>query len=37
VAGRVITGPLAFLVAGVIDLLAILWWLQVRRRSGRSF
>jgi hypothetical protein len=37
VAGRLITGPLAFIVAGVIDLLAILWWLRVHRRSGRSF
>jgi hypothetical protein len=36
-AGRLITGPLAFLVAGVIDLLVILWWLRVRRRSGRLF
>ena len=34
-AGRLITGPAAFLVAGVIDLLAVLWWLRVNRRSGR--
>jgi hypothetical protein len=34
-AARLITGPIAFLVAGVIDLLAVLWWLRLRRRSGR--
>jgi hypothetical protein len=34
-AGRLITGPAAFLAAGVIDLLAVLWWLRVNRRSGR--
>jgi hypothetical protein len=36
-AGRLITGPVAFLVAGVIDVAAVLWWLRVRRRAGRSF
>jgi hypothetical protein len=36
-AGRLITGPAAFLVAGAIDLLAVLWWLRVRRRAGRPF
>jgi hypothetical protein len=36
-AGRLITGPAAFLVAGVLDLLAVLWWLRVRHRSGRLF
>jgi hypothetical protein len=36
-AGRLITGPAAFLVAGVIDLLAVLWWLRARRRAGRVF
>jgi hypothetical protein len=36
-AGRLLTGPVAFLLAGLIDLLAVLWWLTLRRRSGRSF
>jgi len=36
-AGRFLTGPVAFLVAGVLDLLAVLWWLRISHRSGRSF
>jgi hypothetical protein len=32
-----LTGPVAFLMAGLIDLLAVLWWLKLRRRSGRLF
>jgi hypothetical protein len=36
-AGRLITGPAAFLLAGMIDLLAVLWWLRGRRRAGRVF
>jgi hypothetical protein len=36
-AGRFLTGPVAFLAAGVLDLLALLWWLRPSRRSGRSF
>jgi hypothetical protein len=40
-AGRVLTGPLAFLVAGVIDVLAFviasLWFRTLRRlRRGRT-
>jgi hypothetical protein len=35
-AARVVTGPAAFLVAGLLDLVAVLWWLAVRRR-GRSY
>jgi hypothetical protein len=36
-AGRLLSGPIAFLIAGLIDLLLALWWLRVRSRSGRSF
>jgi hypothetical protein len=36
-AGRLLTGPIAFLIAGLIDLLIALWWLRFRDRSGRSF
>jgi hypothetical protein len=36
-AGRLVTGPCAFLAAGVLDLLAAVWWLKVRRRSKRLF
>jgi hypothetical protein len=40
-AGRVVTGPLAFLVAGVTDVLAFVigsLWLRARRRvrNGRA-
>jgi hypothetical protein len=36
-AGRLLTGPIAFLVAGLIDLLIAVWWLRIRARSKRSF
>jgi len=36
-AARLLTGPAAFLLATVIDLLALLWWLRSRSRTGRSF
>jgi hypothetical protein len=37
VAGRILTGRWAFLVAGLLDLAAVIWWLTTRRRPGRSF
>jgi hypothetical protein len=36
-AGRLLTGPTAFLLAGLIDLLVALWLLRVRSHRGRSF
>jgi hypothetical protein len=36
-AGRLLTGPVAFLLAGVIDVLAVLWWLRSRSRTRRLF
>ncbi|HUY59432.1 MAG TPA: hypothetical protein VMV16_06955 [Solirubrobacteraceae bacterium] len=35
-AARVVTGPAAFLVAGLLDVVAVLWWLATHRR-GRSY
>jgi hypothetical protein len=32
-----VTGPGSFLLAGIIDLLAVLWWLAGRCLRGRSF
>jgi hypothetical protein len=36
-AGRLLTGPIAFLIAGLIDVLIALWWLRFRSRTGRTF
>ncbi|HEX3804460.1 MAG TPA: hypothetical protein VHV75_16655 [Solirubrobacteraceae bacterium] len=36
-AARLVTGPGSFLLAGMIDVLAGLWWLAGRRLRGRSF
>jgi hypothetical protein len=36
-AARLLTGPFAFLIAAMIDLLAVLRWAISRRRSGRLF
>jgi hypothetical protein len=36
-AGRLLTGPVAFLLAGVIDLLLLLRWLWTRSRTRRLF
>jgi len=36
-AGRLLTGPGAFLLAAVIDVGALLWWLARRRRRGHLY
>jgi hypothetical protein len=35
-AARAVTGPAAFLVAGLLDVVAMLWWFAAHRR-GRSY
>jgi len=37
VLARALTGRWAFLVAGLIDLFAVLFWLVFRRKSGHLF
>jgi hypothetical protein len=35
-AARAVTGPAAFLVAGLLDVIGVLWWLVAHRR-GRLY